>query len=115
MKSFIEVFYYGNIDPQNSGFEDKESVQRKMQTIRENEDFIADTLSGKDMKGIRVPMTAGIGFRMDIMLKHLSALNYKTDLRQGAAVEYVSCDSTGNACKIVDDEGEDHEYVEDEQ
>ena len=40
MKNFIEELYYGNIDPQNSGFEDDESVQRTMRTIRENEDFL---------------------------------------------------------------------------
>ena len=30
MKSIIEELYYGNIDPQNSGFEDNESVQREL-------------------------------------------------------------------------------------
>lgn len=50
MKSFIEELYYGNIDPQNSGFEDDESVQRTMQAIRENEDFLADTLIGEERK-----------------------------------------------------------------
>ena len=38
MKSFIEELYYGNIDPQNSVFEDDESVQRELRTISENED-----------------------------------------------------------------------------
>ena len=50
MKSFIEELYYGNIDPQNSGFEEDEGVQRTMQTIRENEDFLADTLIGEEKK-----------------------------------------------------------------
>ena len=50
MKSFIEELYYGNIDPQNSGFEDDEGVQRTMQTIRENEEFLADTLTGEEKK-----------------------------------------------------------------
>ena len=50
MKSFIEELYYGNIDPQNSGFEENESVQRTMQTIRENEEFLADTLTGEEKK-----------------------------------------------------------------
>ena len=43
---------------------------------------------------------------------NLSAPNYKADLRQGVAVEYVSCEPTGNACEIVDEEGEDYEPVE---
>ena len=50
MKSFIEELYYGNIDPQNSGFDDDESVQRTMRTIRENEEFLADTLTGEEKK-----------------------------------------------------------------
>jgi len=50
MKSFIEELYYGNIDPQNSGFEEDEGVQRTMRTIRENEDFFADTLTGEEKK-----------------------------------------------------------------
>ena len=40
MKNFIEELYYGNIDPQNSGFEDDESVRRELQTISENEDWL---------------------------------------------------------------------------
>ena len=50
MKSFIEELYYGNIDPQTSGVEDDEGVQRTMQTIRENEDFFADILTGEEKK-----------------------------------------------------------------
>ncbi len=50
MTNFIEELYYGNIDPQNSGFEEDESVQRDMQTIRENEDYLSDTLSGEEKK-----------------------------------------------------------------
>ncbi|MBO4831276.1 MAG: hypothetical protein J5569_02245 [Oscillospiraceae bacterium] len=50
MKSFIEELYYGNIDPQNSGFEENESVQCTMQTIREDEEFLADTLTGEEKK-----------------------------------------------------------------
>ena len=43
---------------------------------------------------------------------HLSAPNYKADLRQGVAVEYVSCEPTGNARELFD---EDYEPVEKEQ
>jgi hypothetical protein len=50
MKSFIEELYYGNIDPQNSGFEEDEGVQRTMQTIWENEDYLADALTGEEKK-----------------------------------------------------------------
>ncbi len=50
MANFIEELYYGNIDPQNSGFEEDESVQRDMQTIRESEDYLTDALSGEEKK-----------------------------------------------------------------
>lgn len=50
MKSFIEELYYGNIDPQNSGFEDDEGVQRTMRTISESEDWLTEQLSGEEKK-----------------------------------------------------------------
>ena len=50
MKSFIEELYYGNIDPQNSGFEDDASVQRELRTIIENEDWLTDHLTGEEKK-----------------------------------------------------------------
>ena len=43
---------------------------------------------------------------------HLSAPNYKADLRQGVAVEYVSCEPTDSARELFD---EDCEPVEEEQ
>ena len=50
MKSSIEELYYGNIDPQNSGFEDDESVQRELRTISENEDWLTEHLTGEEKK-----------------------------------------------------------------
>ena len=50
MKSFIEELYYGNIDPQNSGFEDVESVRRGLRTISENEDWMTEHLTGEEKK-----------------------------------------------------------------
>lgn len=50
MKSFIEELYYGNIDPQNSGFEDDENVQRELQTISECEDWLTEHLAGEEKK-----------------------------------------------------------------
>ena len=50
MKSFIEELYYGNIDPQNSGFEDDTGVQRELQTISENEDWLTAHLTGEEKK-----------------------------------------------------------------
>ena len=50
MKSIIEELYYGNIDPQNSGFEDDESVQHGLRTISENEDWLTEHLTGEEKK-----------------------------------------------------------------
>ena len=47
MKSFLEELYYGNIDPQNSGFEDDESARHELRTISENEDWPAESCSKK--------------------------------------------------------------------
>ena len=50
MKSIIEELYYGNIDPQNSGFEDDESVQHELRMISENEDWLTEHLNGEEKK-----------------------------------------------------------------
>ena len=50
MKSIIEELYYGNIDPQNSGFEDDAGVQRELQTIGECEDWLTEHLTGEEKK-----------------------------------------------------------------
>ncbi len=50
MKNFIEELYYGNIDPQNSGFEDNAGVQRELRTISENEDWLTEHLTGEEKK-----------------------------------------------------------------
>ena len=50
MTNFIEEFYYGNIDPQARSFEQNQKVQRDMQTLTDNEDFLTDKLSGEEKK-----------------------------------------------------------------
>ena len=50
MNSFIEEFYYGNIDPQAKSSEQNKKVQRDMQTLNESEDFLTDKLSGEEKK-----------------------------------------------------------------
>ena len=50
MNSFIEEFYYGNIDPQARSSEQNKKVQRDMQTLNESEDFLADKLPGEEKK-----------------------------------------------------------------
>ena len=50
MNSFIEEFYYGNIDPQARSSEQNKKVQRDMQMLNESEDFLTDKLSGEEKK-----------------------------------------------------------------
>ena len=50
MTNFIEEFYYGNIDPRARSFEQNKKVQRNMQILTDNEDFLADKLSGEEKK-----------------------------------------------------------------
>ena len=50
MNSFIEKFYYGNIDPQARSSEQNKKVQRDMQTLNESENYLTDKLSGEEKK-----------------------------------------------------------------
>ncbi len=50
MTNFIEELYYGNINPQDSGFEQDESVQHELQTTSENEDWLTENLTGEEKK-----------------------------------------------------------------
>lgn len=50
MTNFIEEFYYGNIDPQARSSEQNKKVQRDMQILTDNEDFLTDKLSGEEKK-----------------------------------------------------------------
>lgn len=50
MNSFIEEFYYGNIDPQARSSDQNKKVQHDMQTLNESEDFLTDKLSGEEKK-----------------------------------------------------------------
>ena len=50
MTNFIEEFYYGNIDPQDRSSEQNKKVQRDMQILTDNEDFLTDKLSGEEKK-----------------------------------------------------------------
>ena len=99
MKSFIKELYYGNIDPQNSGFEDDESVQHELRTISENEDWLTEHLTGEEKKrflnfadawstfngdatldGFIAGFRLGAGFVMDaFVLPEASPQNYLQD------------------------------------
>ena len=50
MKSFIEELYYGNIDPQNSGFENDAGIQRTLRTISASKDWLTAHLTCEEKK-----------------------------------------------------------------
>ena len=50
MGNFIEEFYYGNIDPQARSTKQNKSVQKQMEVLMLNEEFLAEVLSGENKK-----------------------------------------------------------------
>ena len=45
--NFIEEFYYGNIDPQARSTKENKTVQKQMEVLMLNEEFLTDNLSGE--------------------------------------------------------------------
>ena len=45
MGKFIEEFYYGNIDPQARSTKQNKAVQKQMEVLMLNEDFLTERLS----------------------------------------------------------------------
>lgn len=50
MKNFIEEFYYGNIEPQARSIKQNMVVQKQMEILMTNEDFLTTTLSDENKK-----------------------------------------------------------------
>ena len=50
MGKFIEEFYYGNIDPQARSTKQNKTVQKQMEVLMLNEDFLTERLSGESKK-----------------------------------------------------------------
>ena len=48
MGKFIEEFYYGNIDPQARGTKQNKAVQKQMEVLMLNEDFLTEALTGEN-------------------------------------------------------------------
>ena len=71
--------YYGNIDPQNSGFEDDAGVQRELRTISENEDWLTEHLAGEEKKRFLDFADAWSAFNGDATLE-----SFITGFRLGA-------------------------------
>ena len=50
MSIFIEEFYYGNLDPQARSTKQNKTVQKQMEVLMLNEDFLTEKLSGESKK-----------------------------------------------------------------
>ena len=50
MSKFIEEFYYGNLDPQSRGTKENKTVQKHMEVLMLNEDFLTENLFGENKK-----------------------------------------------------------------
>ena len=50
MGKFIEEFYYGNIDPQARSTKQNKAVQKQMEILMLNEDYLTEKLSGESKK-----------------------------------------------------------------
>ena len=47
MANFIEEFYYGNLDPQARSTKENKTVQKQMEVLMLNENFLTEHLSGE--------------------------------------------------------------------
>ena len=50
MGKFIEEFYYGNLDLQARSTKENKAVQKQMEDVMRNEDFLTKNLSGESKK-----------------------------------------------------------------
>lgn len=50
MGNFIEEFYYGNLDPQARSTRENKTVQKQMEVLMLNEEFLTEELSGERKK-----------------------------------------------------------------
>lgn len=48
MSKFIEEFYYGNIDPQARSTKQNKTVQKQMEVLMLNEEFLTEALTGEN-------------------------------------------------------------------
>ena len=50
MSKFIEEFYYGNIDPPARSTKQNLTVQKQMEVLMLNEEFLTEALTGENKK-----------------------------------------------------------------
>ena len=51
MANFIEEFYYGNLDPQARSTKENKMVQKQMEVLMLNEDFLTGLIQADKNKG----------------------------------------------------------------
>ena len=50
MANFIEEFFYGNLDPQARSTKQNKTVQKQMEVLMFNENYLTENLSGEGKK-----------------------------------------------------------------
>ena len=50
MANFIEEFFYGNLDPQARSTKQNKAVQKQMEILMLNEEFLTEALAGENKK-----------------------------------------------------------------
>ena len=59
MSKYIEEFYYGNIDPQARSTKQNKTVQKQMEILMLNEEFLTEALAGEDKKSFLISLMLG--------------------------------------------------------
>lgn len=60
MSKFIEEFYYGNINPQARSTKQNKTVQKQMEVLMHNEEFLTEALTGEDKKSFSTSLMLGV-------------------------------------------------------
>lgn len=93
VKSFIEDFYYGEIDPQKKT--DQSDVTKKhMEILKMNEDSLTKMLTGKSLELFLEYVNA-----WSVICGEEAIRNYKTGFRHGAAFTYDTFFASDTSCK----------------
>ena len=79
MGKFIEEFYYGNLDPQARSTKENKAVQKQMEVLMLNEDFLTENLSGE---------SKNMGTQGTVLCVEELSHNPKTNTRQPAYLSY---------------------------
>lgn len=60
MSKFIEEFYYGNIDPQARSTKQNKTVQKQMEVLMLNEEFLTEALTGENKRSFLISLMLGV-------------------------------------------------------